>query len=84
MIAPGLELCHVPLEVRAEVLRPALARLEADVLCLQEVNGQPVRGQAERDLSPSTSFLLERRMLTTTASRLAVQMGTASPMSIIW
>ena len=41
---------HVPLEVRAEVLRPALARLEADVLCLQEVNGQPVRGQAEREL----------------------------------
>ena len=41
---------HVPLEVRAEVLRPALARLEADVLCLQEVNGQLVRGQAEREL----------------------------------
>ena len=41
---------HVPLEVRAEVLRPALTRLEADVLCLQEVNGQPVRGQAEREL----------------------------------
>ena len=66
---------HVPLEVRAQVLRPALARLEADVLCLQEVNGQPVG---------ATSFLLERRMLTTTASRLGVQMGTASPMSIIW
>ena len=41
---------RVPLETRAETLRPALARLEADVLCLQEVNGQPVRGQAERRL----------------------------------
>lgn len=41
---------HVPLEVRAELLRPALGRLEADVLCLQEVNGQQVRGQAEREL----------------------------------
>ncbi|HRC87690.1 MAG TPA: endonuclease, partial [Thermoanaerobaculia bacterium] len=38
----------LPLEVRAEVLRPALERLEADVLCLQEVNGQHVAGQAER------------------------------------
>ena len=40
----------LPLEVRAEVLRPALERLEADVLCLQEVNGQHVAGQAERSL----------------------------------
>ncbi|MCL4765906.1 MAG: endonuclease/exonuclease/phosphatase family protein [Hyphomicrobiaceae bacterium] len=38
----------VPLEVRAEALRPALARLDADVLCLQEVNGQHVAGRPER------------------------------------
>ena len=30
-----------PLEARIEVLRPQLLRLEADVLCLQEVNAQP-------------------------------------------
>lgn len=30
----------VALEVRAEVLRPALQRLEADIVCLQEVNAQ--------------------------------------------
>ena len=30
----------VPLERRIEVLRPQLRRLEADILCLQEVNGQ--------------------------------------------
>jgi endonuclease/exonuclease/phosphatase family metal-dependent hydrolase len=35
---------RVPLEVRAEILRPALQRLRADVLCLQEVNGQHVPG----------------------------------------
>jgi endonuclease/exonuclease/phosphatase family metal-dependent hydrolase len=40
----------VPLEVRAEVLRPALERLQADVLCLQEVNGQHVSGSKERSL----------------------------------
>src|SRR5262249_15191134 len=31
---------RVSLEVRAEILRPALQRLRADVLCLQEVNSQ--------------------------------------------
>src|SRR5581483_7738546 len=40
----------LPLEARAEVLRPALERLEADVLCLQEVNGQHVAGREERAL----------------------------------
>jgi endonuclease/exonuclease/phosphatase family metal-dependent hydrolase len=41
---------RVPLEVRAEVLRPALERLRADILCLQEVNGQHVTGRGERSL----------------------------------
>jgi len=41
---------RVPLEVRAELLRPALERLQADVLCLQEVNGQHTAGQRERRL----------------------------------
>ena len=41
---------HLPLEARAAILRPALARLEADVLCLQEINGQHVPGRAERAL----------------------------------
>ncbi len=40
----------LPLDVRAKVLRPALERLEADILCLQEVNGQHVAGQPERAL----------------------------------
>src|SRR6185295_1312598 len=38
----------MPLETRAEVLRPALERLDADILCLQEVNGQHVAGREER------------------------------------
>lgn len=40
----------VPLSERATVLRPALERLEADILCLQEVNGQHVPGWQERAL----------------------------------
>lgn len=40
----------VGLEARAAVLRPAIERLNADVVCLQEVNGQRVAGVAERQL----------------------------------
>lgn len=41
----------IPIEVRAEALRPALARLDADILCLQEVNGQHVPDRPERVLA---------------------------------
>jgi len=41
---------RVPLEIRAEILRPALERLQADILCLQEVNGQHVPGESDRRL----------------------------------
>jgi endonuclease/exonuclease/phosphatase family metal-dependent hydrolase len=40
----------VPFEVRAAVLRPVLERLQADILCLQEVNGQHVPDVPERRL----------------------------------
>lgn len=40
----------VPLEVRADVLRPALERLDADILCLQEVNSQRKPGHGRRSL----------------------------------
>jgi endonuclease/exonuclease/phosphatase family metal-dependent hydrolase len=46
-LAPETE---VPFEIRAAVLRPALERIAADVLCLQEVNGQHVAGAPERRL----------------------------------
>jgi len=39
-----------PFEARAAALRPALERLAADILCLQEVNGQHVPGAPERRL----------------------------------
>ena len=39
---------HVDIETRVAVLRPVLERLAADVVCLQEVNGQRVAGQKER------------------------------------
>lgn len=41
---------QVALETRAAVLRPALERVAADILCLQEVNGQHLPGKAERQL----------------------------------
>ena len=37
-------------EARAAALRPILAALDADVLCLQEVNAQHIIGQATRSL----------------------------------
>jgi endonuclease/exonuclease/phosphatase family metal-dependent hydrolase len=40
----------LPLEIRAEILRPALERLRADVICLQEINGQHVHGTRGRQL----------------------------------
>ena len=40
----------MPLAARADVLRPALERLDADILCLQEINGQHVAGREEREL----------------------------------
>lgn len=39
------------LEERGEILRPQLARLDADVLCLQEVNSQRIKGTKTRTLS---------------------------------
>jgi endonuclease/exonuclease/phosphatase family metal-dependent hydrolase len=39
-----------PLKARIAVLRPQLLRLDADVLCLQEVHGQKPRGAKERAL----------------------------------
>jgi endonuclease/exonuclease/phosphatase family metal-dependent hydrolase len=51
----------VPIEVRAEVLRPALERLEADILCLQEVNAQRVSGRSERTLAALDRLLAGTR-----------------------
>jgi endonuclease/exonuclease/phosphatase family metal-dependent hydrolase len=41
---------EVPFEARAAALRPILERIAADILCLQEVNGQHVTGSPERRL----------------------------------
>jgi endonuclease/exonuclease/phosphatase family metal-dependent hydrolase len=46
----NVENLDTPVTGRAAILRPALERLEADVLCLQEVNGQHVPGHSERKL----------------------------------
>ena len=41
----------VPIEARIPVLRPQIQRLDADILCLQEVNGQHIPGAPERQLA---------------------------------
>ena len=46
----NVENLDLPLGQRAAVLRPALERLRADIICLQEVNGQHVRGEHGRRL----------------------------------
>lgn len=48
---------ELPIEARAAVLRPLLDRLGADVLCLQEVNGQHVPGESGRVLKALDALL---------------------------
>jgi endonuclease/exonuclease/phosphatase family metal-dependent hydrolase len=47
----------VELEERIELLRPQLERLDADVLCLQEVNGQHPKGGGARTLEALDALL---------------------------
>jgi endonuclease/exonuclease/phosphatase family metal-dependent hydrolase len=49
----------VPLAARVRILRPQLKRLEADVLCLQEVNGQRPPGGGPRRLLALDRLLAE-------------------------
>jgi endonuclease/exonuclease/phosphatase family metal-dependent hydrolase len=44
-------------ELRCAVLRPRLVRLDADILCLQEVNGQHVAGASGRRLAALDQLL---------------------------
>lgn len=65
---------RIPIEQRAEVLRPALERLDADILCLQEVNAQRVPGRDHRSLLALDQLLAgtkyaEYARTTTTAGR---------------
>jgi endonuclease/exonuclease/phosphatase family metal-dependent hydrolase len=48
---------HVQVSERAEVLRPQLVRLNADILCLQEVNSQRLRGGHTRTLEALEDLL---------------------------
>ncbi len=68
----NLENLDLPLGARARVLRPALERLAADILCLQEVNGQRVPGRKDRmlraldELLQGTAYAGFHRATTTT------------------
>lgn len=53
----NIENLDLPIEPRLAVLRPALERIAADVLCLQEVNGQRVSGQRDRSLEALDALL---------------------------
>jgi len=57
----NLENLDAPVEPRAPILRPALERLAADVLCLQEVNGQHIAGRSERTLKALDELLAGTR-----------------------
>jgi endonuclease/exonuclease/phosphatase family metal-dependent hydrolase len=48
-----------PLAKRIAVLRPQLARLDADILCLQEVDGQHPKGGGPRGLRALDALLAE-------------------------
>jgi len=52
------------LENRLDILRPQLQRLEADILCLQEVNGQRRRGMDRRSLEALDVLLAGTRYAT--------------------
>ncbi|GBD43263.1 hypothetical protein HRbin40_00732 [bacterium HR40] len=62
-----------PLEARIAVLRPQLLRLEADILCLQEVHGQKPAGGGPRRL------LALERLLADTPYRDFHRISTPSP-----
>ena len=47
----NIESLDLPVEPRLALLHPALERLEADIVCLQEVNGQKLPGQRDRALT---------------------------------
>lgn len=51
----------VALETRAALLRPALERVAADILCLQEVNGQRAKGSPVRTLAALDQLLAGTR-----------------------
>jgi endonuclease/exonuclease/phosphatase family metal-dependent hydrolase len=53
----NVESLDEPVAPRLPVLRPALARLEADILCLQEVNAQRALGHKERTLAALDAVL---------------------------
>ena len=46
----NIESLDLPVESRTAILRPALDRLQADVVCLQEINGQKTSGRPGRSL----------------------------------
>jgi len=53
----NIENLDAPIAPRAKVLRPALERLEADVLCLQEVHSQKRPNTSERTLAALDELL---------------------------
>ncbi len=57
----NLETLDLPIDHRLAVLRPALERLEADVLCLQEVNSQKLPASSERSLQALDQLLEHTR-----------------------
>ena len=60
----NLENLELPVAPRLAVLRPALVRLDADIVCLQEVNADHVAGSKERQLAALDEVLAGTRYAT--------------------
>ena len=75
---------ELPLETRAEILRPALARLDADILCLQEINGQHVPGREERALIALDRLLAGTQYAGYARAATAGPRAAGSPTCTIW
>lgn len=77
----NIENLDLPISERAGVLRPMLERLNADVVCLQEVNGQHVTGQRERAFLALDQLLAGTRYATYHASATHAA-GRAGPADV--
>ncbi len=53
----NVESLDLPIEPRAALLRPALERLDGDILCLQEINGQKLPNSPRRSLAALDQLL---------------------------
>jgi endonuclease/exonuclease/phosphatase family metal-dependent hydrolase len=68
----------IPLDARIPILRPQIERMRADIVCLQEINGQHRQARSPRELLAldklieGTSYQSYERAMTTTPGHVGV------------